>query len=53
MLADSILNDGPRGYQMADWHEALSLDRVREEWNGLRQTPLATESWTWPAFARW
>jgi asparagine synthase (glutamine-hydrolysing) len=44
-LADRLpaltLNEAPRGYQMADWHEALRLEEVRGEVDRIAQTPLA------------
>jgi asparagine synthase (glutamine-hydrolysing) len=44
-LADRLpsltLNNAPRGYQMADWHEALRLEEVRSEVDRIAESPMA------------
>jgi asparagine synthase (glutamine-hydrolysing) len=40
-LPNLTLNDAPRGYQMADWHEALRLEEVRIEVDRIADTPMA------------
>jgi asparagine synthase (glutamine-hydrolysing) len=40
-LPGAILNDGPRGYQMPDWNEALRLEEVRKQVELVAASPTA------------
>ena len=41
-LPNLTLNEAPRGYQMADWHEALRLEEVRSEVDRIAECPMAS-----------
>lgn len=41
-LPHMILEDAPRGYQMADWHEALGQEEARREVERVERCPVAS-----------